>query len=918
MKKNLVKGLALVAVSVLGVTGLSLDPANATAANKTVIVQEGNTLSGLNTGVNGKNLVTNVDVLTPTGAGFTYFNNKAQLIRNTAFGTFKITRNNCGTATTQAQLDAQFGCFQVTYTVKKGLKYSDGTLITAQDLLLSHALSSSDYSIKAGLGDPMSGAAFNSAGYGGAYDSHTRAESFNLSDDNFSLTVKYDAFQPDWQIFGPGPGAVHALVGLAKGKKSLQSVRTNAIYKSAFEDAYYDAIDSTGNLVNVPATGLADVDAIYLPTLKANLLEKGDKVFGTGLLRSGSVVDKIEPSTSGTLSADVKDSSANITVRAASGKTFRVPSASAIYANMSVSIPKVVTTAGFADAVAGSNTIVLKKSDGTPVTAALYVGDTVKATVLDPSKDKAATGNTPAVIGTSSFTTTITAISGNTLTLANPLPAGSTNTGQAFSVVATYSVSGTVASVDYDANTVTLDTTGTNLTFSTRTTWGGLQYSANSEGTGLVTLDDPNIKAVSGSVRTSSTAQQNARALMKQMAAKWSTAWNITTVNSSTNPLLLISNGTFMLQSCGASSCTLVKNPNGAIGGAPKQTGNLDVMIFKFPATGTSFSDAAVGQAMKNGEVDLYSGSATSTFYSTVSSDPTITMNTGSVATYEHLDLRSGPSIDQNESNNSYCSSKTTYDGPWAGNSTRAKELRKAFLLTVPRQVIANTYIGKVFDPAFTGNSPVLNSLFSLTTEGDYAKVVAGSSAYNADFITKDQAARNALALTLVRKYYPSAGDGTNTIDVKYLASTADRRVDIRTQIQLQSAKVGFNVIPTHTTSWPNYLNCNDYDVYDFAWSKSAISQTGTNPQYQSTGGNNAAGWNDPALDSALAVFEGNLSATQIISAKIAAEKALWSNYYSLPLYQWPGMAAWNRDLKGVLPSPLNPNVVWNYWQLGF
>ncbi|MEY4418388.1 MAG: hypothetical protein RIQ88_826 [Actinomycetota bacterium] len=674
MNNKLVKGLALVAASVLGVTGLSLAPANATAANKTVIVQEGNTLSGLNTGVNGKNLVTNVDVLTPTGAGFAYFNNKAVLVRNTAFGTFKITNNNCSaSATTQAQLDAQFGCFAVTYTVKKGLKYSDGTLITAQDLLLSHALSSSDYSIKAGLGDPMSdaGSAFDSAGYGGAYDSHTRANSFDISDDNFSLTVKYDAFQPDWQIFGPGPGAVHALVALAKGKKTLQSVRTNATYKSLFEDTYYDA------MMTLPAS----TDDDYQDALDA---------------------------------------------------------------------------------------------------------------------------------------------------------------------------------------------------------------------------------------RTS------ARALMTKMAAKWSTAWNITTVNSSTNPLLLISNGTFMLQSCGASSCTLVKNPNGAIGGAPKQTGNLDVMIFKFPATGTSFVDSAVAQAMINGEVDLYSGSATATFYSAVSSDPGITINTGSVATYEHLDLRSGPASEQNEFNNSYCSSKTTYDGPWAGNSTRSKELRKAFMLVVPRQVIANTYIGKVFNPAFTGNSPVLNSLFSLTTEGDYAKVVAGSSAYNSDFITKDQDARNAQALALVRKYYPTAGDGTNTIQVKYLASTAARRVDIRTQIQLQAAKIGIQVVPTHTTSWPNYLNCNDYDVYDFAWSKSAISQTGTNPQYQSTGGNNAAGWNDPALDAALAVFEGNLTATQVTSAKIAAEKILWSNYYSLPLYQWPGMAAWNSNLKGVLPSPLNPNVVWNYWQLGY
>jgi len=219
MMKSLARATALVAVSVLGVTGLSLAPANATAANKTMIVQESNILSGLNTAVNGYNLLTNSNVVGPTGAGFTYYNNKAQLIRNTNFGTFKITRNNCATTSTTDE----FGCFSVTYTVKKGLKYSDGTLITAQDLLLSHAISSSDYSKKAGLGDPASdaGSLFDSAGYGGAYDDHTRAESFDISDDNFSLTVKYDAFQPDWQIFGPGPGAVHAMVALAKGKRAL-------------------------------------------------------------------------------------------------------------------------------------------------------------------------------------------------------------------------------------------------------------------------------------------------------------------------------------------------------------------------------------------------------------------------------------------------------------------------------------------------------------------------------------------------------------------------------------------------------------------------------------------------------------------------------------------------------------------------
>ncbi len=665
MKKNLVKGVALVAVSILGVTGLSLSPANATAANKTVIAQSGNTLSGLNSSVNGKNLVTNVEVTAPTGAGFIYYNNKTQLIRNTAFGTFKILQNTCAT-------NDVFGCFKVVYTIKKGLKYSDGTLITGQDLLLSHAVSSSDYSIKAGLGDPNSdtGSKFDSLGYGGAYDENTRADSYRLTEDNYSVVVSYAKFMPDWQILGPGPGAVHGLVGLAKGKRSLQDARTNAAYKSLFEDAYFGAIETL------------------------------------------------------------------------------------------------------------------------------------------PAQDDE----------------------------------------------------------DYED-----------------------------------ALDD----------RTA------ARSLMSKMAAKWSTAWNITTVTSSTNPLLLISNGGFKITSCGPSSCTLDRNPLASVGGSPKKTGNMERLIFKFPATGTTFNPNLVGQAIKNGEVDLFSGEATAAFWSTVNGDPDITASRTSVLLYEHFDIRSGDASNKNTTVNSDGDCAAPYDGPFKGSTQRAKDLRKAMMLVVPRQTIANTYIGKVFDPGFTGNSPLLNSSFSLTTEGDYSKVVAGSSSYVNDF-TKDQATRNAMALALMKKYYPSAGPGSDSISVKMLTSTAARRVDIALQIQLQADKVGIKLTNTASTGWSGLIDCNNYDVFTFAWSKSSISQTGYYAQYASDGSNNRGGWNDPALDTLLRKFEDSLSATQLISAKIAAERQLWSNYWTLQEYQWPGVAAWNKDVKNVLPNPLNPNTTWNYWQLGY
>lgn len=817
MKKNLVKGVALVAVSILGVTGLSLAPANATAANKTVIVQEGNTLSGLNTGVNGKNLVTNVDVLYPTGSGFTYWNNKAQLVRNTAFGTFKITRNNCATTSTTDE----FGCFAVTYTIKKGLKYSDGTLITAQDLLLSHAVSSSDYSIKAGLGDPnTTGSKFDSAGYGGAYDEHTRANSFDLSDDNYSLTVKYDAFQPDWQIFGPGPGAVHALVALAKNQKTLQSARTNASYKSLFEDAYYDAIDTSSNFSGLAGESAVGAAVIDFSQAEATKLDLGDKVFGTGLPKSGTIVVEINPAFS---------EDASMTV---GSRTFSPEDVTKYYRGMTV-YTEIAAVAANADA-------------------------------------------TPPVVA-----------------------------------VPKYVLETTVSSVNYDSGVVTLaDPFGyvkaKDVTFDI----------ASPESLGLVAISDDVTRALT-TQSSKGKAWTAANSLMSAMALKWSKSWNITTVTASTNPLLLISNGGFQITSCGASSCTLDKNPLAAVSGAPKMTGNLDRIIFKFPATGTTFNDTAVGQAIKNGEVDLYSGSATASFWSIVSADPGTVAARTSVATYEHFDIRAGDASVTNTTTNSDGNCASPYDGPFKGSTQRAKDLRKAMMLVVPRQVIANTYVGKIFDPAFSGNSPVLNSSFSLTTEGDYAKVVAGSSSYVNEFM-KDQDARNAAALVLMKKYYPNAGPGSKSINVKMLTSTAARRVDIATQIGLQAAKVGINLTNTATTAWPNLINCNVYDVITFAWSKSAISQTGTNPQYETTGSNNRAGWSDSVLDGLLKKFETSLSATEIVNAKIAAERQLWSNYWTLGEYQWPGVSAWNKDLKNVLPSPLNPNVVWNYWALGF
>jgi hypothetical protein len=808
MKKSLVKGVALVAASVLGVTGLSLTPAN--AVTRTVaVVQETNTLSGLNTAVPGKNLVTNTDVLYPTGSGFYYYNDKAQLVRNTAFGTYKIVKNETND-------------FRVAYIIKKGLKWSDGTLITGQDLLLSHAISSSKYSIKAGLGDPKSraGSLFDSAGFGGPYDDHTAAEAYTLSDDNYTVTVKYDSFQPDWQIMGPSPSAAHVLVGLAKGKKATQDARTNASYKQVLENAYFDALDTSSNFTGLAGDSVSGAAVINYSVAEAAKLDLGDHIYGAGLGKNGVVVKDINPEFSATT-----------------------------------------------DLTQGSTSFVVDDASD------FFAGQEVVASYGDDDGD--------------------------------------------------YEYSATVASVNYATNRVTVKDVVTEEWISASATapyagtpghvYAKVDLSVSSPASlGLVAISD-SVAGTLGATQTSQGAAWfSANSLMGIIAKKWSTVWNITKVNSTTNPLLLVSNGGFMIDQIDATSATLKKNPLAAVSGAPKMTGNLETLVFKFPASGSTFSDLAAAQALANKEIDAYSGAPTAAVWSTLKANTAATTIQASSASYEHLDIRTGTS---NSGANPACAA--TYTGPFAGNSQRAKDLRKAFLLTVPRQLIANTYVGKVFDPNTTANSPMLNSSLLLTTEGNYSKVVSGVGAAITDF-TKSQAERNAAALVLVKKYYSNAGPDSNSIPVKYLRNTSARRADINLQIKLEAAKVGFNVTNTGNSAWPNFLDCNDYDVFDFAWSRSAISQTGSNANYITEGGNNSYGWSDTAVDAAFNTFERSLTATELLAAQVVAEKALYSNYWTLPLYQWPGVASWNKDLKNVSFNALNPNLVWNYWQWGY
>jgi peptide/nickel transport system substrate-binding protein len=388
------------------------------------------------------------------------------------------------------------------------------------------------------------------------------------------------------------------------------------------------------------------------------------------------------------------------------------------------------------------------------------------------------------------------------------------------------------------------------------------------------------------------TSKNTAR--LKKIGSIWSTGYNTKTVNSSTNPLLLVCNGAFQVQSAVADqSVTMVRNSKYTSGPAMAKTNPINKIIFSFIADGSpSF------QALRNGDIDIYDGQPDTAGLAQLQAIKSATVYGGTSMTYEHVDLRVGAA--QGDT--------TAYTGPFAGNSQKAQDLRHAFLLALPRDAILASQV-----LPFNPKGVVMNSHFTLPGQTGYDTIVKNSG--NAEYTTGTQAERTAKALALVKKYYPTASATNSVVDINFLFKGSQRRIDENKLIAAEEANAGFKVSTTPNSKWSTLLSDVSYDAAMFAWAPSSVSQTGSNANFQTDGGNNHSGWGNADLDKILHSLEAYLTPAQITAKYLAAEKIIHDNYYSLPLYQWPAVAAASTALKGIKFAPLTPNIVWNYWE---
>lgn len=387
-----------------------------------------------------------------------------------------------------------------------------------------------------------------------------------------------------------------------------------------------------------------------------------------------------------------------------------------------------------------------------------------------------------------------------------------------------------------------------------------------------------------------------ATARLTTMGSIWKNSYNLDSITSSTNPLLLVCNGAY-IPSVGtaATSVTLIKNAKYTSGPALAKTNGVSTVILK---KFNSDSDAIT--ALQESAVDVYT--SYNSFGSLTEANQLKAISTATTgaflsSTYEHIDLRFGARLNSGD----------TYTGPFLSSSLQGKDIRHAFLLALPREQINDTQVKPVLPSA----TP-LNSSFYTQNEIGYAAQIASNGI--SEFTSGTQAQRTARALELVRNYYPDAAADNQVIDIHILSSSRQSRVDAIDLIKAEVAKAGFNLIYEPATNWASRLDDVSFDVSFFAWVK-PTAQNVVSSNFLTYGANNHSGWSSGALDRLLYGMDFATASSQLSQFQLAAEKELIKNYWTMPLYQWPINYSFNKTLVGVKPSGFAPRIVWNFWE---
>ena len=378
------------------------------------------------------------------------------------------------------------------------------------------------------------------------------------------------------------------------------------------------------------------------------------------------------------------------------------------------------------------------------------------------------------------------------------------------------------------------------------------------------------------------------KTVLAKLANTWQNGWN--TSSMPTDPRLLVVDGPYVVSGFVKNQYITFSLRKGYTAGPGDPT--ISKITIRFIPDAT-----AQVQALQNGEVELIQGQSSTDTVAAVQKVPNVTVSQFGGMSFEHLDLSfNAPHGPFNPA---------TYGGGAAG-AAKALKVRQAFLLAVPRQQIINDLIKPL-----NKNAVIDNSALVIPGTPAYAQTAAnnGSSFYAHQDIAK---AKQLLA---------QAGVTNPTVRFLYVSDNP-RRVSEFQLIQAAEKQAGFKIVPIAkpaATFFPSLSSSSPayYDATAFAWQFTSLAYTGNQAAWQTGLGENFQGYSNPKMDALwakLATSTGTRAQNDALNTQI--DKFTFDDAASLPLYQFPEMAAWSNRIEGASTNPIagGSNVLWNYW----
>ena len=361
---------------------------------------------------------------------------------------------------------------------------------------------------------------------------------------------------------------------------------------------------------------------------------------------------------------------------------------------------------------------------------------------------------------------------------------------------------------------------------------------------------------------------------LQKIADAWNTGFNTTTMPE--NEALTVGNGPYLVTDVVENqSITLTANENYQ-GDTKPAIGEVVLRV-----NGDASSQV---QALKNGEVDAVAPQASVDTISQLQNLENTTTTVQPDQSYDHLDLNMV-----------------------SGGVFEDKDVREAFLLTVPRQQILDSLI-KPMDP----EAEVLNSqLYVASDTENYDDAVSKN---NSDMYPSDDIDAN------IEKAKELLDGKTPTVRILYNTANPNR-VNSFAMIQESASKAGFDVVDAGTEQWSSLLPTGKdggYDASIFGWVSSGIGNSSLGQIFKEGSSSNFNSYSNDIVNANADEIMVTLDQARIEELKKEADGEIFKDAYGLPLFQSIAVTSYNSDLTGVKPKPGQYPLTWNIEEWDF